>query len=189
MSLEYAILGFLKYHPLTGYDLKSVFDQSVKHFWSADQSQIYRTLSKLSERGWTTMEVVEQDDRPDRKIYKITDEGSEELHRWLISHLPEKPERIAKLIQIFFAGHLNDEEVLRLFENLADNCRASLKELSDIYEKGSECAEQKPVQARDTFFWMLTCEYGIEMTKASLNWLENVISKIKSGDFKGGINI
>jgi PadR family transcriptional regulator AphA len=33
MSLEYAILGFLNYHPYTGYDLKKVFDKSVRHFW------------------------------------------------------------------------------------------------------------------------------------------------------------
>ena len=39
MSLEYAILGFLNYHPYTGYDLKKIFDTSIRHFWPADQSQ------------------------------------------------------------------------------------------------------------------------------------------------------
>jgi len=55
MSLEYAILGFLNYHPYTGYDLKKIFDNSVQHFWVADQSQIYRTLIHLTEgdsRAW-----------------------------------------------------------------------------------------------------------------------------------------
>ena len=42
MSLEYAILGFLCYKPLSGYDLKKIFDNSVQHFWPADQGQIYR---------------------------------------------------------------------------------------------------------------------------------------------------
>ncbi|MGD0004493.1 MAG: PadR family transcriptional regulator, partial [Anaerolineaceae bacterium] len=40
MSLDYAILGFLSYKPFSGYDLKKVFDNSVRHFWYADQSQI-----------------------------------------------------------------------------------------------------------------------------------------------------
>ena len=48
MSLEFAILGFLNYHPYSGYDLKKIFDTSVSHFWPADQSQIYRTLSRLT---------------------------------------------------------------------------------------------------------------------------------------------
>jgi DNA-binding PadR family transcriptional regulator len=32
MSLDYAILGFLRYRPMTRYDLKRVFDGSVRHF-------------------------------------------------------------------------------------------------------------------------------------------------------------
>ena len=56
MSLEHAMLGFLCYTPLTGYDLKKAFDVSVRHFWPADQSQIYRTLARMAERGWVEME-------------------------------------------------------------------------------------------------------------------------------------
>jgi PadR family transcriptional regulator, regulatory protein AphA len=56
MSLDYAILGFLNYHPYTGYDLKKIFDSSVHHFWSADQSQIYRTLARLTDQGLARME-------------------------------------------------------------------------------------------------------------------------------------
>ncbi len=52
MSLEFAILGFLNYHPYTGYDLKKIFDSSIRHFWPADQSQIYRTLTRLTEQGF-----------------------------------------------------------------------------------------------------------------------------------------
>ena len=33
MSLDHAILGFLSYEPMSGYDLKKLFDQSVAHFW------------------------------------------------------------------------------------------------------------------------------------------------------------
>ena len=119
MSLDHAILGFLNYKPMSGYDLKSVFDLSVKHFWPAEQSQIYRTLSRLSEQGFTNIEVVRQEDRPDRKVYHITDFGREELHKWLISDLPCCGERIASLIQIFFAGGLSDEEILGLLNGLA----------------------------------------------------------------------
>ena len=44
MSLDHAILGFLNYRRYSGYDLKKIFDKSVRHFWPADQSQIYLTL-------------------------------------------------------------------------------------------------------------------------------------------------
>jgi len=59
MSLEFAILGFLNYQPYTGYDLKKIFDTSIRHFWPADQSQIYRTLARLTEQGLAEMEKIE----------------------------------------------------------------------------------------------------------------------------------
>ena len=67
MHLEHAILGFLSYQPFTGYELKRLFDQSIRHFWPADQSQIYKTLSKLAEKKYASIEVIHQEDRPSRK--------------------------------------------------------------------------------------------------------------------------
>ena len=95
MSLEFSILGFLHYHPYSGYDLKKAFDTSVRHFWSADQSQIYRTLGRLTEQGLVEMEVVEQTERPDRKVYHITQAGREALSRWLRSTMPPQETRSA----------------------------------------------------------------------------------------------
>jgi len=88
MSLEYAILGFLNYGESSGYDLKKMFDTSIRHFWSADQSQIYRTLSKLVKKQWVTMHLVEQVDKPNRKVYTITEAGKEGLYQWLKTPLP-----------------------------------------------------------------------------------------------------
>lgn len=186
MSLEHAILGFLQYRPLSGYDLKAVFDMSVRHFWPADQSQIYRTLSQLAEHGLAEVEVIEQEDRPDRKVYHITDDGRAELQRWLTMPLKSKGERIAELVQVFFAGRLSDEEALALFRRMADDCRKSLQELHDVPRRSEELREGKPPLFRDMFFWMLTLEYGIRITESSLTWLEDVIGRIERGEHKKG---
>src|SRR5512139_1650768 len=102
MSLEFAILGFLNYHPYTGYDLKKIFDSSIRHFWPADQSQIYRTLAHLTDQGYVEMEKIPQADRPDRKVYHITDGGRAELLRWLSASPPLGEPRSAPLVQVFF---------------------------------------------------------------------------------------
>ena len=49
MSLKHALLGFLSYAPMTGYDLKRYFDQSIHHFWNANLSQIYPRLMKVAQ--------------------------------------------------------------------------------------------------------------------------------------------
>ncbi|MCY7287157.1 MAG: PadR family transcriptional regulator [Cryobacterium sp.] len=66
MSLKIALLGILNLAPMTGYDLKKSIEASVAHFWSADQSQIYRTLTALVAGGLAEVEVIPPDGRPDR---------------------------------------------------------------------------------------------------------------------------
>jgi PadR family transcriptional regulator AphA len=171
MSLAHAILGFLNYGPFSGYDLKKLFDVSVQHFWPADQSQIYRTLSRLEDKGWAEMEVIEQEDRPDRKEYHITQAGQEELHRWLTTPLPPKPVRSAPLIQVFFAAQLSDEEILAVFERWAESARTILARYEQVPQESAEYEEMNGTP-RDSFFW-------IKSMQAQLEWFESVIQRIR----------
>lgn len=179
MSLEFAILGFLNYHPYTGYDLKKIFDTSVQHFWHADQSQIYRTLARLTEQGFAVMEKVPQEDRPDRKVYHITEAGRQELHRWLLAPPPWGEPHSGPLIQVFFAGQLSDDEVLAKMEDLASMLRAVLAQYDQI-PAGIEPYRQEIPSPREHFFWMLTLDNGLRTMRANLEWAESVIEKIKN---------
>jgi DNA-binding PadR family transcriptional regulator len=180
MSLDFAILGFLNYHPYTGYDLKKIFDTSIRHFWPADQSQIYRTLARLTEQEYATVEKVLQEDRPDRKVYHITSRGREELLRWLACPPPMDEPRSAPLIQVFFAGQLSDEEVLAKFEGFAALMRAMLGQYDQV--RGQITPYQQEITSpREHFFWLLTLDNGIRSMRANLEWAESVIEQIKSG--------
>jgi PadR family transcriptional regulator, regulatory protein AphA len=180
MSLEFAILGFLNYHPYTGYDLKKIFDTSVRHFWQADQSQIYRTLARLTEQGFADMEKVPQTDRPDRKVYHITDAGRTELLKWLAGPPPMGEPRSAPLIQVFFAGQLTDEEILIKFEGFAAIMRAILNQYNQVPAQIGPF-QQEITSPREHFFWMLTLDNGMRNMRANLEWAESIIEKIKSG--------
>jgi DNA-binding PadR family transcriptional regulator len=180
MSLEHAILGFLNYQPFTGYDLKKTFDASVRHFWPADQSQIYRTLARLQEEGKARVEVIDQSDRPDRKVFHITPTGKEELLRWLTSTLEVESARSPQMIQVFFAASLPDEAVLKLFEEGAAYMRQALAMYDSFPPVVEEFARQLGTP-RDAFFWGLTVESGQAMARSSLEWMESVISRIKTG--------
>lgn len=181
MALDYAILGFLNYGPLSGYDLKKVFDNSVRHFWPADQSQIYRTLARLEDKGLVEQQVFRGVDRPDRKEYRITPAGQEALHTWLLSPLPSQAVRIAALVQVFFAGQLTDEQALALFERLAAEARATLAVFDQIPSPvvAGDAAQGAP---RERFFWQLTLDYGQMSTRMDLAWLETVIARLKAGE-------
>jgi DNA-binding PadR family transcriptional regulator len=180
MSLDHAILGFLNYHPYSGYDLKKIFDTSVQHFWPADQSQIYRTLARLTEKGLVEMEKVPQEDRPDRKVYHITAAGRDELRRWLAGPPPLDEPRSAPLIQVFFAGQLSDPEILAKFEGFAAIMRAILERYEQVPDQVTPFQQEIP-SPREHFFWLLTLENGIRNMRANLAWAESVIERIKNG--------
>lgn len=180
MPLEFAILGFLNYQPYTGYDLKKIFDTSVRHFWPADQSQIYRTLARLTERDFARVEKVPQEDRPDRKVYHITDAGRAELLRWLAGPHPREEPRSAALIQVFFAGQLSDEEILAKFEGFAGMMRSILARYDQVPDQLFPY-QQEMNSPREQFFWMLTLDNGIRSMRANLEWAESVIDQIKKG--------
>ncbi|MCA9934343.1 MAG: PadR family transcriptional regulator [Ardenticatenaceae bacterium] len=181
MSLEQAILGFLNYRPYSGYDLKKIFDTSVRHFWPADQSQIYRTLSRMNKEGWVDIEMVHQESRPDRKLYHITTAGQEALRQWLATPLPPQENRSADMIQVFFAGQLADEEILALFERAADNIRAGLARYAQI-PREIEAYSEYTTSPREFFFWMLTLDVGMHTLQANLAFIEALIQRIRNGE-------
>jgi PadR family transcriptional regulator AphA len=175
MSLEYAILGFLNYQPYSGYDLKKIFDTSIRHFWPADQSQIYRTLARLTDRGWAEMEKIAR-----TGSYLQVCDGRDELRRWISGPPPMGEPRSAPLIQVFFSGQLSDEEILAKFEGYAVIMRAILAQYEQV--PGQIAPFQDEVASpREHFFWMLTLENGIRGMRANLEWAESVIERIRQG--------
>src|SRR4029450_9274695 len=87
MSLRGAILGFLSLEPTSGYTLKQRFDGSVRSFWSATQSQIFREPHALEEEGLVEVEAVPGNGKPERKVYSLTAPGRDALQRWLAEPL------------------------------------------------------------------------------------------------------
>ena len=72
----YAILGLVSFEEMSGYDLKQFADRSIQHFfWSPSVSQIYSELRRLESMGYVAERRVEQQMRPDKRLYRITARG------------------------------------------------------------------------------------------------------------------
>jgi DNA-binding PadR family transcriptional regulator len=107
-TLGYAILGLLAREELSGYDLRRRMEGRVSFFWEARHSQIYPELARLEERGLVTHKVVEQQERPDKKVYEITAAGLEALREW-VTEPPVaravKDELVLKAYSVWLADH------------------------------------------------------------------------------------
>jgi DNA-binding PadR family transcriptional regulator len=179
LSLEHAILGFLTYQPFSGYDLKKFFDETVRHFWSATQSQIYRTLARMAEDGWVHMETVEQHDRPDRKVYYITDKGRAELRRWLTTPIDLPRMRHAWLTQVFFAHQLTDEEIITSLEERAEKLRHKQELFRTKVQAVIERRFAELGSARSRRLWQFTLDYGSSHIEWELKWIEQALEELR----------
>jgi len=180
MPLEHAILAFIEFKPMSGYDLKKFFDVSIAHFWSATQSHIYKSLDGLEKKGWVEGHVIQQEVRPNRKEYHITDSGRTELRRWLVTPLPMEPVREACLIQIFFSHFSTNEEIAALFETRMKEIRENLHMLHTVAQVAiDENAKQIGIE-RARQLWQITLDYGINHYEFELAWHEKTLKTIRS---------
>jgi len=180
MPLEHAILAFIEYQPTSGYDLKKFFDVSVAHFWSATQSHIYKSLEGLERKGWAEVRVIQQDGKPNRKEYQITDDGRSELRRWMTTPLPMDPVREAALIQIFFSHFSRNEEIVALIEARMQEIRVRLHNLRTSAQTAiNENAQQIGIE-RARQLWQITLDYGIEYYEFELAWNKKTLETIRS---------
>ena len=88
MALEHALLVALSERPASGLELTRRFEKSLGFFWHATHQQIYRVLARMEADGWVTVEVVEQDGRPDKRVHTPSASGREVLGEWLAAPLP-----------------------------------------------------------------------------------------------------
>ncbi|WKG03517.1 PadR family transcriptional regulator [Mycolicibacterium sp. HK-90] len=100
MALRDAILATLLDGEASGYDLAKGFDASVANFWMATPQQLYRELDRMAADGLITARLVEQDRRPNKRLYSLTDAGRQALLEF--TAIPPKPGAIREdlLVQI-----------------------------------------------------------------------------------------
>ena len=120
--ITYGMLGLLAFWgPLSGYDIKRLFDHTLAPMWGAAHSQIYKELKRMKDLGWVEMEREEQEARPDRKVYSITEKGQAALRKWQ-GQAPEVFQiRDELLLKVMFGSMAPPAD-------LARNLRASIQE-------------------------------------------------------------
>jgi DNA-binding PadR family transcriptional regulator len=171
MSIRYAILGFLSWTSLTGYELKKLFDQSTVFPWSGNNNQIYRTLIELHQEALVTLEVQHQETHPSRKIYTITDKGRSELRDWVLSS-PEPPQlRNSFLIQLAWADQLRPDELDALLEKYEEEVSMQLTMTREQQQRHTHSPQRTP---REAYLWQMISENQISYYESDLSWVRKL---------------
>lgn len=126
MSLKYAVLAALLEGEASGYDLAKVFDVSVANFWSTTPQQLYRELERLAADGLIDARVVEQERRPNKRLFKLTEAGRNDLSAFAAE--PPRPSAIRDelLVKIQSVDAADPEAARALIEERMEWARGKL---------------------------------------------------------------
>ena len=176
MSIKYAILGILAERDLHGYDLKSSFDEKVGDFWSLNYGQIYSTLDRLEKDGLVTHDREAQEKRPDRKIFRITPAGRQELTQWLATPVTRiRALRDEFFIKLVFMVKSDPAPVLALIDKQKT---LHLKQLNRLTQR--KLAAKKGAAGNGALVSELLIDAGLFHTEADIRWLTLCEAKIRA---------
>lgn len=135
MALRHALLAALLDRELSGYQLTKLFDLGVSSFWHAASQQLYVELAKLEADGLLTGHEVVQQGRPNKRVFRITDAGLDELTRFTLA--PTKPTSIRDdlLVKAYAAMAADREKLAEQLEQRAAQSHAKAQYLAEQLDR------------------------------------------------------
>ncbi|MEU3826717.1 PadR family transcriptional regulator [Streptomyces sp. NPDC029080] len=181
MSLKYAVLAALLEGEASGYELSKTFDVSLANFWAATPQQLYRELERLAGDGLVQARTVEQERRPNKRMFTLTAAGRAELSAFA-AEPPKRPTAIRdELLIKVQAMDGGDPDVTRaLIEERMGWARGKLdryRRLRDGLLGGR--TEDEFLRTSDRVGPYLTLMGGICFEEDNLRWCERVLAVLE----------
>jgi DNA-binding MarR family transcriptional regulator len=156
--------------------------------WRAAQSQIYKELRRMKELGWVEMEREEQEARPDRKVYSITEQGHAALRKWQAQPPEVFQLRDELLLKVLFGTFAAPGDI-------AQNLRASIATHEMRLLAYRQNSYHIPTQGtlpqdnrrpnpytseneEDPYFALIT-RFAIDFEKTYIRWLSEALAMVE----------
>jgi DNA-binding PadR family transcriptional regulator len=167
MNIQDVILGFIYEEPMSGYDIKQIMENSVSYFFDASFGAIYPALRKMEKEGLVEKQVIQQDGKPNRNLFAITESGKEQFQQYLNSPINPTITRSDILIRIFFGRFTTKEKIQRWLEEEREKSQAMFDNLNRIAEMYPEMEQHK----------RFTLEFGIRQAEMILGMVAEELKK------------
>ena len=187
--ITYGVLGLLAFWgPLSGYDMKRLFDHILAPMWGAAQSQIYKELRRMKDFGWVEMEREEQEARPDRKVYSVTERGRIALREWQAQEPEVFQLRDELLLKVLFgtfaapgdiAQHLRaslSEHEMRL---LAYRQNEHMLPTQGSYPRHNRRPDPYTTTQNEDPYFALVNRFAIDFENMYIRWLSDALEELE----------
>ena len=161
-----ALLGFLSWKPMSGYDIKNLVDVSLSYFWNVSYGQIYPTLKKLEAAGFADVDKTITKGNRVRNQYRITAKGQEALDTWLQEPVDLSIQRDEMQLKLFVGGHKDRVGMIQLIEDFRGQQVNRLKILKTEMEEIAPSVMSGSLP--EEYAWMEPCDLDDERRKRAV---------------------
>jgi len=170
-GFRHLILGLLQQQPMSGYDIKRLLKSLSWLIGNPSSGSLYPVLRGLLHDGLVSVEPVQHETRPPRKIYSVTEDGRRAFDEWI-----DQPVRRGAPLRIF---------LIRLM--LADR-HSPTSLVSCLERRHAQVASQRRALERTVvgqggesrLGQDLALDYGLALASAELEWLDKALTQLST---------
>jgi DNA-binding PadR family transcriptional regulator len=174
--LALPVLAMLSEQPRHPYEIERLIRERRKDFAAGRRRGLYHAVDRLVREGYIEpVETSREGKRPERTVYRITEEGREELENWL-SELLENPvpEYPVFTAAIGFLGYLSSDAVVQALRARAVALKSEIAGINAVLPALQQ-------HLRLPRLVLMEHEYTRALRQAELDWVYAVIADIQTG--------
>ena len=172
------ILGMLAARPRSGYEIKTLVDNSARFFWAASYGQIYPELKRLEKAGLITGADASQGARQ-RTVYKLTAQGRKAAREWIDGPPQVFELRDEGLLELFFAGAINPARLAEIARERAAQAREKTEVLRSVQAQVGDPSKYESPEASPDAGSLTVLRYGIESSEWAAEWFERAAAELE----------
>lgn len=166
------ILGLLKTRGgLTGYQINELVQNQLSHFYNGGFGMIYPTLKKLETEGLVSKERVNQEEKPNKNVFYITEKGAE-IFKDAVNQETE-PEMLKSdfLVKLYFGESLEEGKEKEFLSEELLRKKTALHDLKSNISQWETSGISK--------YQRLTVDYGIAYYEAEIKLIEDKLNELR----------
>jgi DNA-binding PadR family transcriptional regulator len=174
--LALTILALLTEQPRHPYEVQQLIRERHKDFAKGKPRALYHAVNQLVKAGAIEpVETSREGKRPERTVYRITDEGREEFVAWL-RDLIENPvsEYPAFTAAVSFIGYLSAETVVQALQGRVVALTSEIAALDGALRVLLD-------RWRMPRLWVIEHEFTRALRQAELDWVQSLLDDLQSG--------
>lgn len=169
-------LGLLSEQPCHPYEIQRLLKERHKAYAVGKTRTLYRAIEELEAAGYIEpLETSREGRRPERTVYRITPEGSEELENWLADLLSTPVDETPVFrVAVGLLGYIPQERAEAALATRVVTLRARVTGLDATLRMAQDDLGLPRLV-------LLELEHAMALARVEIEWIQSITADMQSG--------